>query len=44
MAGPCEFGFSVMMRVVVLSFSAGRRGGGGCLSGRYSFCLWLLVT
>ena len=41
-AGPCEFGFSVMMRVVVLFFSAGRRG--GCLSGRYSFCLWLLVT
>ena len=42
-AGPCAFGFSVMMRVVVLFFSAGRRGG-GCLSGRYSFCLWLLVT
>ena len=35
--------FSVMLKVVVLLFSAERRGG-GCLSGRYSFCLWLLVT
>ena len=41
MAGPYAFGFSVMLKVVVF-FSAER--GGGCLSGRYSFCSWLLVT
>ena len=41
-ASPYEFGFSAMLKDVVLFFSAER--GGGCLSGRYCFCSWLLVT